>query len=506
MTPTPADLRRFLMEFFDDEEIEAFCFDYFREVGQNFTLGMTKNRKVLLLLGYCERRGRMADLTAALARERPEPWARQAAAAPQPAAPVRDAAPPPPAPRDPRQVFLSHAHQDADFARRLAADLREEGRPVWLAPDSIRPGEKWVEAIERGLAESGVFLLVLSPEATASRWVRTEAAAAIDLEHEGAVRVIPLDVAAAAPPLLWRQYQYVSFRDSYEAGLDALLARLEEPDADEAPDAPAAPVAPSPREAPPREEPATGQPGPARATAPAARRRKADPPAAPRPEPAARYVHEKTGIELIRIPAGTFLFGALESDRLSTGDERPQRAMTLPAFAIGRTPVTNAQYSRFLEANPAHPRPAAWKSTKQGYPRGRGDHPVQVTLDDALAFCQWAGLRLPTEVEWEKAARGTDGRRWPWGDKPPTRAHANVNNFVGDTTPVGTYSPLGDSPYGCADMAGNVNEWTATRSSFASFQVVRGGDFTGTHRWTRASRRNITNPGSNLGFRVASDE
>lgn len=514
MIPTTPDLRRFLMEFFDDEEIETLCLDYFPEVGQNFTVGMTKNRKALMLIGFCERRDRLGDLAAALDRERPESWKRlfTAPAAPQPARPL--ATPAAATPRDPRQVFLSHANQDAEFAGKLAGDLRGEEWRVWMAPDSIRPGEKWVEAIERGLAESGVFLLVLTPDAVASRWVRTEAAAAIDLEHQGEVRIIPLELAPGDAPLLWRQYQYVPFRRGYESGLDALLARLDDPATSGPARDPAPAIFPTAGKADPEIAPLPTAAKPPDGTAapvvagkkePAAPRSRSKAALAPPPLRPSRRIHEKTGIELIVIPAGKFLYGAPESDKLSNVSERPQRTITLPEFEIGRAPVTNVQYDRFLKANPDHPRPPGWTTRRKNYLKGKADHPVLVTLADAEAFCHWAGLRLPTDQEWEKAARGTDGRRWPWGDKPPTAAHANVRNFVGDTTPVGAYSPLGDSPYGCVDMSGNINEWTSTPFSFEPWQIIRGGNWSEENRYTRTTRQNITQPTSAVGFRVVSD-
>jgi formylglycine-generating enzyme required for sulfatase activity len=140
--------------------------------------------------------------------------------------------------------------------------------------------------------------------------------------------------------------------------------------------------------------------------------------------------------------------------------ELPQHEVTLPGYWIGRYPVTVAQFRAFVEAS-GH-RPKDPKSLK-----GPDDHPVvYVTWYDTLAFCRWlserAGLpvTLPSEAEWEKAARGTDGRIYPWSDEPPDETRCNFGDLAGGTTPVGHYSPQGDSPYGCADMAGNVWEWT----------------------------------------------
>ena len=124
-------------------------------------------------------------------------------------------------------MFISHAHQDAAFAHRLAADLAAAGWRTWLAPDNILPGEKWVEAIGRGLDGSGVFLVALTPAAVASRWVRTETNAAIEREMGGEVCFVPLEVAACASPTLWNVYQRVRFRDRYEDGLRELLNRLD---------------------------------------------------------------------------------------------------------------------------------------------------------------------------------------------------------------------------------------------------------------------------------------
>jgi len=125
-----------------------------------------------------------------------------------------------------KQVFISHAKEDAQFAHRLADDLRRLGVQVWIAPESIHPGESWVDAIERGLEESSHTVSVLTPKALKSRWVKKETEVAIAQERKGRIQVIPLDVDPCAVPLLLSSYQMVSFRQDYDAGLSQLATIL----------------------------------------------------------------------------------------------------------------------------------------------------------------------------------------------------------------------------------------------------------------------------------------
>jgi len=214
MEHATADVRRFLVETYSDEELRTLCFDYFRDVYDDFTTGMSKTQMIRILIESCDRRDALGKLEAALRAERPNQYAKRFGAPAPTVAPVE----PVPAGRDPRQVFISHAHQDAEFAYQLAADLGSAGWRAWIAPDSIQPGEKWVEAIGRGLDGSGIFVVALTPAGVASRWVKNETNVAIELDNRGEVQFIPLDVAACTVPTLWSVYQRVPFRDRYEDG------------------------------------------------------------------------------------------------------------------------------------------------------------------------------------------------------------------------------------------------------------------------------------------------
>lgn len=156
---------------------------------------------------------------------------------------------------------------------------------------------------------------------------------------------------------------------------------------------------------------------------------------------------------MAEVPGGEFTMG----DSAGAPDEGPTHVVSVKSFWIDKYPVTNAQYARFVRAT-GYRAPAYWKHGE--YPEGEEGLPVTgVSWYDAKAYADWVGKRVPTEAEWEKAARGVDGRRYPWGDKFETD-HCNwfESSSGGDLTPVGSF-PLGISPFGVHDMAGNVWEW-----------------------------------------------
>ena len=172
------------------------------------------------------------------------------------------------------------------------------------------------------------------------------------------------------------------------------------------------------------------------------------------------FVCGKDNRPMVKIPAGEFLFGE-DQEKVETKE-----------YFIDLYPVTNADYKKFIEAT-GHAEPASWR--RGNWPEGKENHPVvEVNWESASAYAEWAGKRLPTGEEWEKAARGTDGRTWPWGNEFD---RDKCNTFSGDTTPVGKYSPQGDSPYGCQDMAGNVWEWIGGGKPSQLRAPLRGGDW-----------------------------
>lgn len=170
-------------------------------------------------------------------------------------------------------------------------------------------------------------------------------------------------------------------------------------------------------------------------------------------------------------------------------------------YYLALYPVTNAQFRKFVEAGGA-------RSEYFDDERFNQDQQpvVEVNWNDARAYCDWAGMRLPTEWEWEKGARGTDGRPYPWGDDEPTAELASFGGLEGQPSPVGSY-PKGASPYGLLDMAGNVWEWTGSDYEDSGWKTVRGGSFFDA-RFLRSAIRNRNIPDYRIidvGFRCAQD-
>lgn len=781
--PTAVELLSFIKETFNWEELNTLCFQLY--VPFDDLAGQTREAKARELIAYMQRVGRTPDLTAALARERPEKYGETFGRGPKPQPRSK------PHTRNPRQIFISHAHQDTVFAHRLADDLRREKYEVWIAPESIPPGERWVEAINRGLRESGIFLLVSTPNAVDSEWVEDETNAAFDLAKKKLVRFIRLDVKEADVPPLWTVRQHVSFRGDYQTGLKLLLPALEPSGAlVQPPIVDALPVDAStgqaeaqspeisrevepPKVETPKEEVSTAEIAasdlensteltseqeleaekkPTRtepiATPPSTeskpktrkRRKQADPkptvstkptvmevdaalekdqrpsekivealeqaPAEPadtmfdekrtevdelsaehidtipllyenpsthtpelstpngeiltlsstaivgdtiepvtefsleetpepssgqldnaqpvdeinavnssieplyrsldnpestvldpfqepadissevdsansiefqlppnrnRPnykalaillllgglgwlcsntdfnyqgalnistpettsdiqeanvtstrEPQIRIVTLPGGLEVeqVYVPAGSLMMGSEDGNI----NARPVHEVTLDAFWIGRTEVTNAQYEACVSTGVCRPPSDDSSYTRNSYYGNPeyADYPViHISWEDARTFSEWAGGQLPTEAQWEYAARGPESFKYPWGDTSSSCYLLNFKgNCVGDTSKTGSYL-AGASWVDALDMAGNVWEWVNDwydsdyydRSpainppgpASGDYRVLRGGSWSSDDQLTHAAFRYSANPNSRdtiVGFRV----
>ena len=248
--------------------------------------------------------------------------------------------------------------------------------------------------------------------------------------------------------------------------------------------------------------------------------------------------------ELVLVSAGACVLGSPCGDGIL---ELPRQQLTLPAFRIGRFPVTNIQYLAYVRDALVSPPPQmGWAMADQAKvpPAEKHQHPVVgVSWDDALAYCRWLqaktgrAYRLPTEAEWEEAARGTDGLRYPWGNAPDSSRCNSLEAGIGSTSPVQQYVGRGESCYGVCDLVGNAWEWTSTcwgtdrtRARFTppyqpndgrdnlaplgtpgerEFRICRGGSFKETLDRTSCTSRarvaaNVRD--SSRGFRVALDE
>jgi formylglycine-generating enzyme required for sulfatase activity len=230
---------------------------------------------------------------------------------------------------------------------------------------------------------------------------------------------------------------------------------------------------------------------------------------------ATNSVPSRDGTAMVLVPAGEFIMGSLDGD----ADEAPPHQVSLPAFYIDRFEVTHEQYARFI-AETKRAAPIDWPNGTM--PPKLAKHPVvNVTFADAEAYAKWAGKRLPTEAEWEKAARGSDGRIFPWGNSPTNRSA--WGEFAKEHTwPVGSFTN-DVSACDALDMAGNVWEWTASwydaypgnenlELTFGKkYRVIRGGgaiEYYGKPSTRRCAQRGRSVPYGTfdgLGFRCAKD-
>ncbi|HAF61157.1 MAG TPA: hypothetical protein DCK95_02395 [Anaerolineaceae bacterium] len=222
----------------------------------------------------------------------------------------------------------------------------------------------------------------------------------------------------------------------------------------------------------------------------------------------------KDNMVMVYVPAGEFEMGSSDQDTSADEDEKPQHTVYLDAFWIDQTEVTNAMYRECVQEG------VCYAPKKYSHDDNTGsrhfdeedeintaydDYPViYVDYEDATIYCEWAGKRLPTEAEWEKAARGTTGYRYPWGNQTPTSSQANFGNNIGDTVRVGNY-PSGASMYGALDMVGNVYEWVSDLyseeyykdsplnnplgPSYGDVHVLRGGSFFADAKYCRSTYR-----------------
>jgi formylglycine-generating enzyme required for sulfatase activity len=321
-------------------------------------------------------------------------------------------------------VFISYAREDQTYARELADGLHKRGLETWM-DDRIDFGDRWWQTIVQAIHASAAFVVVMTPDAEQSEWVERE----ILLAQRERKPIFPLLLRGQGIPLLVTT-QYANVIGG-RMPPDTFYGRLKQA------------VLPNVERHPPTYRRDTSS-------------------EAPIPTVLERI--QPFEPETILIPAGEFVMGSNPiKDRDAHDREQPQHFLYLPDYYLGKTPVTNIEYLAFVQATGSSP-PSHWISGR--LPIDKEDHPVVgITWYEAQAYCSWLAevtrkpYQLPSEAEWEKGARGTDGRIYPWGDQWDPGLCNTKEGGDGDTVPVDSY-PGGTSPYGILDVAGNIWEWT----------------------------------------------
>ena len=448
-------------------------------------------------------------------------------------------------------TFICYAHEDIKFSLKLSRVLKNRGVQVWLDQWHTPADELFDNSVSKAVRGCTHFLVVLSPAAVNSWVVRDQTLLAL---HEGK-QIVPVLHKDCQIPAVLGDTQPVDFSDKpFGQAMGRLFAAITGQPIEDTSDVGmskiiqlwntarrrvlfwpviialvllvgvAATFSFWPTEAtivPQRFEPVTGG-------KPVVIPTFVDKPAPNvQPTPINSQVRKIDGQTMVFIPAGDFLMGSNNTDPNAEEDEMPQHLVFLDAYWIDQTEITNAQYQQCVTAGAclgAQVGPRFFKEPQLPA--------VGVNWEQAKDYCRWVGARLPSEAEWEKAARGVDGRLYPWGNEfDDTRLNycdsncvADWRDFEGDdgykyTAPVGSY-PLGASPFGVLDMSGNVWEWTADWYAADAYQtapyknpqgpteglqrVIRGGSWLYNGRALRLPRRNRDVPTSsyeNIGFR-----
>lgn len=399
--------------------------------------------------------------------------------------------------------------------RNLYSQLKSQ---LWIEPwlDEVKllPGMDWEIEIFKAIRDADVIIVCLSTESIAKEgFVQKEFKRALAFAEEkpdGTIYIIPLRLDDCQPPVKFQQWQWLNYflPEAQNRLLQSLYLR-----------AGSLKILPPVRVVP---MPSSANLSEAIPVAPVSTTK----------TPNGQTIFILGGLEFVKIPAGDFYMGADDID-----NSRPQHLVYQLNydFYMARFAVTNLQYSLMAR--------------ETGLPiimaKGKAAHPVvNISWYDAQKYIEWLNKKykanlpigyhfcLPSEAEWEKSARGEEGNEYPWGDTYDS-SKCNIQevlfNIVHATTPVGAYSPQGDSPYGCADMAGNVWEWTCslwgkdvTEASFkypysfdnkredenadqSIFRVLRGGSFNSIGWLARCAIRTSSPPGSlseDFGFRV----
>ena len=370
----------------------------------------------------------------------------------------------------PLRVFLCHASDDKAEVRKLSQRLQADGIDVWLDEEKLLPGQEWQNEIPQAVRDSDIILVCLSKQSTTKEgYVQKEIALALDIadeKPENTIFIIPLKLEICDLPGRLRRFQSADYfiDGTYQRLLQSFQIRA---------NAVKAKIAPSKEKA---TKPGQEKPAPKKFKTPSILKSKEGEPVPTGQTPAGIPIYTFAGMSFVKVPAGKFIMGSSDDDRDVAMWEKPQHEVNIPFdYWIGRFPVTNQQFKNFIVKSRYNYRKKLIKKDKLMHPV------VQVSWYDALKFVKWlnrnfrgnlpirGGFTLPSTAEWEKAARGIDGRRYPWGnDFGEVNLGLELCNSqeanYGDTTPAGVYSSAGDSVYGVADTVGNVNEWTRSLS------------------------------------------